>query len=401
MLSLEEAVRQILATASPLSSEEVLVRDASGRFLACDVESPINLPGFDNSAMDGYALCSADLAEASEEEPTRLKCVGEIPAGIASNVVVKRGECVRIFTGSPLPGGVDAVVMQEDTQKCSDPGVIHVLERVRPWENIRFAGEDLKQGSVISKSGGQIRSGHIGLMAACGRESVTVGRRPRVGLLATGSELVEPGKALAPGQIYESNRTLLSHLVEDAGGAPVLYPIVEDSLDQTCAALATAFSECDVVLTSGGVSVGDHDYVKPALEKLGGTVDFWKVAIRPGKPFVHGQVNGNHFFGLPGNPISTFVTFLLLVRPVLLRMQGGVELALATSRGVLAEGMSNRGNRRHFARVILASDGRVVSAGLQASHALSSLARANGLLELPPETSWEAGREVSVLRING
>ena len=147
--------------------------------------------------------------------------------------------------------------------------------------------------------------------------------------------------------------------------------------------------------------MGDHDYVKSALEKLGGTVDFWKVAIRPGKPFVHGQLNGNHFFGLPGNPISTFVTFLLLVRPMLVRMQGGLDFALSTSRGVLAEDMANRGNRRHFARVVLASDGTVISAGLQASHALSSLGLANGLLELPPETSWEAGREVNILRIDG
>lgn len=400
MLALEDALERILKKVSPLGAESVPLAGAAQRFTASEIKSPINLPGFDNSAMDGYAVCSADLKSASETEPISLSCVGEIPAGSACDLSFERGECVRIFTGSPLPPGADAVVMQEDTRLVAGAKTIEVLDRVRPWENVRFAGEDVKKDSIILGNGERIRSGHVALLAACGLGSVSVGRRPRVGLLATGSELVESGQSLNPGQIFESNRALLGQLVESAGGVAISYPIVPDDFKRTCDSLATAFHECDTVITSGGVSVGDHDLVKPALERLGGTVGFWKVAIRPGKPFIHGQLNGKHFFGLPGNPISTFVTFLLLVRPALVGMQGGSHLGLPTVRGILDEMMVNHGNRRHFARIILENDGRVRSAGLQASHALSSLALANGLLEIPPQTSWEQGREVEVLRVD-
>ncbi len=398
MLSLEEALGRILAGVTFLGAENVPLTRAADRFIASDIESPVNLPGFDNSAMDGYAVCSADLKTASEANLVELNCIAEIPAGASGSVLVKPGDCVRIFTGSPLPSGADAVVMQEDTRSISNSKTIQVLDTVRPWENVRFAGEDVKKDSVIARHGERIRSGHIALLAACGLGTVAVGRRPRVGLLATGSELVEPGQPLSPGQIFESNRTLLALLVEKSGGEAVVFPIVMDKFEQTCDALAAVFTECDVVITSGGVSVGDHDYVKPALENLGGTVDVWKVAIRPGKPFVYGQLNGKHLFGLPGNPISALVTFRLLVRPALLKMQGAAHMTLPTARGILGEAMINHGNRRHFARVILQGDGRVVSAGLQASHALSSLVSANGLLEIPPETSWDEGREVLVLR---
>lgn len=399
MLSLEEALGRILEKVSPLVAETIPLAGAARRFIASEINSPVSLPGFDNSAMDGYAVCSADLKTASEIEPVGLNCIGEIPAGSACELSVEPGNCIRIFTGSSLPPGADAVVMQEDTAPGADSNIVQVMDRVRPWENVRFAGEDVKKSSIIGRSGERIRSGHLALLAACGLESVAVGRRPRVGLLATGSELVEPGQSLNPGQIYESNRVLLGDLVESAGGIAIPYPIVNDDFKRTCEALAAAFRECDVVITSGGVSVGDHDFVRAALEQLGGTVGFWKVAIRPGKPFVHGQMSGKHFFGLPGNPISTFVTFLLLVRPALVRMQGGVCLGLPSTRGILGEAMFNRGGRRHFARIVLEDDGSVRSAGLQASHALSGLARANGLMEIPPETSWEPGRKVNVLRV--
>jgi molybdopterin molybdotransferase len=225
-----------------------------------------------------------------------------------------------------------------------------------------------------------------------------VGRQPKIGLVATGSELREAGQPLAPGQIFESNRAMLAPLVAQAGGVAQVYPLVTDTLDATRAALGKAFDECDLVITSGGVSVGEMDFVKAAFESLGGELQFWKVAIRPGKPFVFGQREGKFLFGLPGNPVSAFVTFLLLVRPALRCWQGAREVLLPRQPGVLGEPIANVGDRRHFVRVRVDGEGKVFSAGKQASHALASLAKANSLLAVPPDTTWPAGTNVSVWR---
>lgn len=397
MLPLEEATARILAKISPLAIEEIALSNSYRRIAARDIPSPINLPGFDNSAMDGYAVISKDLSHATESRPVKLECLGEMSAGGSASTTVTRGTCMRIFTGAPLPEGADAVVMQEETRRLDgDPGSVLVIDQVKPWENIRFSGEDVKVGSKILRTGDRIGSGQIAVAAACGVSLLKVGKHPKVGLLATGDELVEPGGTLAAGQIFESNRTTLSQLVTRAGGVAVSYPIVPDDLKKTCDALITASNECDVVVTSGAVSVGDRDHVKPAVEKLGGSLDFWRVSVRPGKPFVFGKVQGKHFFGLPGNPISSFVTFLLLVRPAILKLQGATQLRLPTARGVLSEPFENRGNRRHFARVAIDATGQVRSAGLQASHALSSLANANGLIDVPPDSVWKAGQVVAV-----
>ena len=292
--------------------------------------------------------------------------------------MVAAGDCVRLFTGSPLPAGADAVVRQEDTRPVAgETGSILVLAAPAIGQNIRRRGEDVRRGSLLLDPGTALRAGHLSLLSACGYGQVGVGRRPRIGLLASGSELREPGGLLAPGEIYESNRLALAALIHQAGGVTRLMPLVADSLAGTTTALAEAFGDCDAVVTCGGVSVGDLDFIKPAFEALGGRVEFWRVAMKPGRPFVFGRWSEKHLFGLPGNPVSALVTFLLLVRPALLRWQGATDTGLPAQPGVLGEEVNNPGDCRHFMRVSVDSARVVRSAGTQASHCLRSLAAAN------------------------
>jgi molybdopterin molybdotransferase len=396
MLEVEQAQQRILSTIEPLASESLSLRDAAGRVLARPTTAPISLPRFDNSAMDGYAVCAADVAGASADSPVPLRNLGAVAAGSALVPRVEPKTCVRVFTGSPLPVGADAVVMQEDTRVAGD--LIEVLDAVRPWESVRLAGEDVKQDTVIAQPGERISAARLALLGAMGIECLAVTRQPLIGILSTGNELVEAGRPLAPGEIYESNRAAIASLVVQAGGLARVLPLVRDTLAETRMALELAFAECDAVVTTGGASVGEHDFVKAAFESMGGLVEFWKVAMKPGKPFVFGRWQTKSLFGLPGNPVSAFVTFLLLVRPAILKMQGVAGGALPAHLATLAEEIHNRGDRRHFMRVVVDGRGNVRSAGLQASHALNSLAAANALLAVPPNTLWPAGRTVEVLR---
>ena len=396
MLTYEEALARVLDAMPSPKAEKVPVAEAAGRFLAEAVTSPLDLPPFDNSAMDGYAVRAADVATASVDKPVALRLVGQVGAGQVFQGSVGVQTCVRLFTGTPLPAGADAVVMQEDTR--ADGDTVLVLDRARPWENVRLRGEDVKAGAVIATTGTRLGAGHLNLLAAVGNASVRVTKRPRIALVSTGSELRPPGKPLAPGQIYESNRPMLGALLAECGAEVRAFPLVPDTLTRTRNALARASAECDAVVTTGGASVGKLDFVKAAFAELGGSQEFWKVAIKPGKPFIFGTLGGKFLFGLPGNPVSAFVTFLLLVRPALLRWQGASEVALPAHPGVLAEPLVNRGDRRHFVRVRVDGEGRVHSAGTQASHMLHSLAAANGLVEVPPGTTFAAGATVRVLR---
>ena len=400
MLQLEEARRRVLAAIEPLPAEAVPLSGAVGRVLAETILAPLDLPLFDNSAMDGYAVRAADLARARAEAPVALRLAGQVAAGETLAGGVSAGTCVRLFTGSPLPAEADAVVMQEDTRPSPDaPGQVLFLETVKPWENLRLRGEDVKRGSPLVQAGERLTAGAAGLLAAVGIREIRAGRRPVIGLLATGSELTEAGQPLAPGRIYESNRISLAPWLAEAGAVPRVFPLVRDTLAETRAALEQALAECDGVVTTGGVSVGELDFVKQAFVDLGGVMDFWKVAIKPGKPFVFGRCGGKFLFSLPGNPVSALVTFLLLARPALLRWQGAARVELPAMSGVLAEPLANRGDRRHFLRVIVDEQGGVRSAGAQASHFLSSLARANGLVEVPPATTLAEGTRVQVLRL--
>jgi len=401
VISLEEAQERILAAIQPLPAEEIPVQEALARYLAAPIHSPVDLPPADNSAMDGYAVRAADLAAATAAKPVTLRLIGGTRAGSAFAGDVEVGACVRIFTGAMLPRGADAVVMQEDVKLTEgQPVSIIFSEMVKPWENVRLRGEDIREKTLLAGAGEELTAQRLSLLAGAGIAAVRAGRCPVVGLLATGDELRETGSVLPPGMIYESNRTGLSALARQAGAIPKLYPLLADDLVLTKRALQAAFRECDVVVTSGGVSVGEMDWVKQAFKEMGGQLDFWTVAIRPGKPFAFGQHGEKLLFGLPGNPVSALVTFFLLTRPALLRLQGARELRPPMSWGALAEPLDNRGDRRHFARVLLDADGRVSSAGRQASHMLSSMAQANGLVDVPPGTTWPAGTLVAVLRWN-
>ena len=399
MLELEEAQAQISAALAPPTSEIIPLSDGAGRVLAERIQSPLDLPVFDNSAMDGYGVRAKDIASARPESPARLRLAGKVAAGEVFAGDVASGTCVRLFTGSPLPRGADAVVMQEDTRlDPSAAGEVLFLTAASPGENVRLSGEDVKRGALLVEAGKVLTVGRLSLLAAVGLMRVSVGRQPVVCLLASGSELRDAGQILAPGQIYESNRASLAALVRRAGAIPQVLPLVADTLAATRVALTEAFDQCDAVVTLGGVSVGEMDFIKSAFEEIGGQLQFWKVAIRPGRPFVFGRYRKKFLFGLPGNPVSAVVTCFLLVRPALLRWQGATDVSLPAHPGVLLESLANHGELRHFTRVKVDAAGRIRSAGRQASHLLSSMARANGLVDLPAHTTLAAGTVVPVLR---
>ena len=391
MIELEEARQRILDVISPVQGETIELSKIQGRILAENLIAPINLPTFDNSAMDGFAVRASETATGA-----RLRSIGEVAAGKVFEGEVREGECVRIFTGSPMPSGTNAVVMQEDTLVEGEK--VEITDGVKPFENVRLKGEDVKEGTAIGQSGELLTPGHVSLLGSCGIAEVLVSKQPTIGLLATGNELRESGATLASGEIFESNRQSIARLVENAGGKSHVYPLVSDTLGDTVKALKSAFTECDAVITSGGVSVGEHDYVKEAFEEIGGNLDFWKVRLKPGKPFVFGRLDDRYLYGLPGNPVSAFVTFLVLVRPGLLKMSGAINTQLPEHPAVLAASLVNQGNRRHFMRVFVDAKGQAYPVGMQASHAVSPLAKANGLIDVPPETTLEEGSIVMVLR---
>jgi len=399
MLELEDALERILAVLPGPRIEVVPLEAAAGRILNDTIHASVDLPLFDNSAMDGYAVRATDVATANENSAVRLRLEGRVETGGWFPGELTAGGCVRLFTGSPLPRGADAVVMQEDTRSdAAKPGEILVTAAAKPWENVRLKGEDVKQGAKLAEKGDRLTVSLMSLLAAAGVPRIGVGCRPVIGVVATGSELREPGLSLAPGQIYESNRIGLSALIQGSGAIPRVYPLVADCAAAVREGLELALSQCDAVVTSGGVSVGEMDFIKTVFEAAGGQLQFWRVAIKPGRPFVFGRYREKFLFGLPGNPVSALVTFLLLVRPALLRWQGAQDVRMPSHAGVLGTALANPGQRRHFMRVKVDRDGNVLSAGIQASHVLSSLATANGLVDVPPDVTLPAGKKVNVMR---
>jgi len=398
MLSLEQARELMLAAVRPLPSETVDLQEALGRFTAEALSSTVDLPPADNSAMDGYAVRAEDLALAASGAPVALRVIGTAPAGAVFDMVVERGTCARVFTGSTLPRGADVVVMQEDVQQnAEDPSSVVFVESAPLGENVRRRGEDVKTGALLLEAGEKLTAPRLSFLSAAGISAVRAGRRPIMGLVATGNELREPGQRLEAGAIYESNRVGLAALARQAGALPQIYPLVPDDLSATKAALDQALSECDVVISTGGVSVGEMDWVKAAFAAIGGQVDFWSVSMKPGKPVAFGRWKEKLFCGLPGNPVSALVTFLLLARPALLRLQGAREVLPWTIPATLCEPLANHAGRRHFMRVMLDERGGARSAGHQASHVLSAMARADGLVDVPPNTTLAAGTIVAII----
>jgi molybdopterin molybdotransferase len=388
----EKAREKIISTVAPLPATEVSLADALDRFAANDLFATIPLPPFDNSAMDGYAVVAN-----SAGKNARLKIVGEQPAGVSKNLSLSAGNAIRIFTGAPMPTGADAVVMQEETQREGDFVLIQA-EQISVGDFARKAGADLAVGQQILKRGDRLRPATLGLLASQGIESVRVGAQPRVAIVTTGDELAAPGQQLRPGEIFESNGLMLASLAAKTGTEVAMRRQCPDNFDTLCKALRDAVHQ-DAVIISGGVSVGEHDLVREALREIGAEIDLWRVAVKPGKPFLFGKRDRCLIFGLPGNPVSTFVTFLVFVRSALLRMMGASDLSLPRANARLTHEITGDETRPHYFRGQLA-DGAFTVIGRQESHAIFGLARANALLRVRPEARLSAGSNVEVLLIH-
>jgi molybdopterin molybdotransferase len=392
--SVEEALALLLSHARPVADvETVPLETALGRVLAAPVASAIDVPAWDNSAMDGYALRAADLTGATPRLPVSQR----IAAGAAGRPLAP-GTAARIFTGAPIPVGADTVVMQEACTADADHVIVN--QPPKPGANVRRAGEDIRAGSEVLGAGVLLGPAQLGLAASVGVAALTVRRRLRVALFCSGDELVMPGRPLGPGQIYNSNHYTAGALLRALGCEVVELGIVEDTLEATCAALARGAAAADLVLATGGVSVGEEDHVKPAVERLG-ALDLWKLAIRPGKPLAFGRLGATPFIGTPGNPVSLFVTFALLARPFILALQGRADPVPVPVRAVAAFDWPKPDKRREYARARLerGPDGAAVVRvhPSRSSAVLSSVAWANGLAVLPENQVLVAGDPVDFL----
>ncbi|GAB4181179.1 MAG: molybdopterin molybdotransferase MoeA [Rhodocyclaceae bacterium] len=390
MLSFEEALDRLTAAARPIAeTEEVDTVQACGRVIARTLRCAIDVPRCDMSMMDGYALACADVPAAG----ARLRVSQRIPAG-SVGLPLEAGCAARIFTGAPLPEGADAVVMQE---LCSHDGdTVSVNHTPHPGEWITRRGADIARGAELLAAGTRLGPQHVGLAASAGAASLAVVRRARVALFSTGSELVTPGEPLPEGAIYNSNRYMLHALLLRLGCAVTDYGIVPDRLDATRSALREAAAGADLILTSGGVSVGEEDHVRPAVEAEG-RLDLWRIAIKPGKPLAYGAVGDAAFIGLPGNPVSSFVTFVMLVRPWLLRTMGAAATAPRPLRLTAGFDWPRPDARREFLRCRRGPRGTVEIHPNQSSAVLSSTAWADGLVDNAPGCTIRCGDEVSFL----
>lgn len=400
MTTLDEALAAVLAQAQPLSVELVDLFNADGRVLRQDCISALQVPPQDNSAMDGYAVCAANITAVGVALPVSQR----IPAGQVGTAL-QPGTVARIFTGAPVPPGADAVLMQEDTEVLAD-GTVRFNAVPKLGQNIRRAGEDIAMNSAVLAAGSRLTPAAVGLAASIGMAELPVSRKPRVALFSTGDELVLPG-SVAPqdmraGSIYNSNRYFLCALLQRLGCEVVDGGILPDNLEQTQQALRAAAQDCDLVLSSAGVSVGEEDHVKPAVEQQG-ELNLWMISMKPGKPFAYGRVfrNGKdtsdgaaHFMGLPGNPVSSFITFLVLVRPFVLRLQGMQDVAPKAITVTAQFDWPKKEKRREFLRARHDGQGGLQLFGNQGSGVLTSTVWGDGIIDNPPLTPIARGDQV-------
>jgi molybdopterin molybdotransferase len=391
MISVREGQEHILAqVAVPVPPQVLPVTRALARVLAGDVEAPFDVPPADNSAVDGYAVGSADIPGAGTRE---LDVVGDLAAGAVFDGPLRAGQALRIMTGAPVPAGADTVYPQEVVERAGDRVRVGLIDK---GVNVRMRGEDVEAGGIVIERGTVLRPQEIGLITSLGIWQVSVHRRPRVALLSTGDEVVEPGTPRRAGQIYDANRFTLRGSVEQCGGDVLDLGIVPDARDELSARLREAAAMADVVLTSGGVSVGVYDLVKDVLAELG-TIDFWQVAMQPGRPLAFGRIGDTTFFGLPGNPVASLLAFMLFVRPALWKLGGRRRLFPPTWQARTLEPLRKRAGRREFKRGVLAyHDGawQVRTTGPQGSGILSSMVAGNCLIVLEEERGDVAAGEL-------
>ena len=392
LISITQALTQLTESASVVSQTQLVVLDdALDRVLAKDVRATINVPGFDNSAMDGYVI-NLQEQQLGRESALVFEITQRIPAGSVGDALAP-GCAARIFTGAPIPQGGNTVVMQEDCELIENSSKIKICRPLAYLENIRPAGNDIKSGDVVLKAGSKLQAQSIALAASLGVNVLEVFAKIKVGVFFTGDELIEPGEVLKPGQIFNSNRYALAAMLKRLDCNIVNLGIVDDTLDATCEALEELSAQCDLIITSGGVSVGEEDHVKPAVERLG-VLDLWRVKMKPGKPLAFGHVGKSAFIGLPGNPVSAMVTFLLFARPFIKKSQG-LSQYLNTTIKVQANFDWHRSKaRREFVRVRLDCSSAPIKANpyqKQGSDVLSSMVWADGLVEIPENTTFKQG----------
>ncbi|HEY4708464.1 MAG TPA: gephyrin-like molybdotransferase Glp [Thermodesulfobacteriota bacterium] len=397
MITVEEALETILKEIRPLGLESVPISSALDRVLGEDISARGNNPPWDNSAMDGYALKSADTEGASPEKPARLKVIYDLPAGQTPKGALSRGEAVRIMTGAPVPDGADAIVMVERTEAAD--GSVLIKTAARLGDHIRRSGEDFHAGEIVIKKGSLVRPAEVSMLATCGVPFVFVHKRPRVAVISTGDELCDLNEAPPMGKITNSNGYALAALVAASGAQAVQLGIARDNRESLKEKLALAMS-ADCIVSSGGVSVGDYDFVKDVLKELGSSMKFWKVAIKPGKPLAFGVIGGKPAFGLPGNPISSMVVFEQFVRPSLLKMSGRTALFRRTFAARLTKDIRIKPGRMNFLRAEFKADAAgftVTPLDGQGSGMISTMVRANSFIIAPQESEgFKAGEMVKV-----
>ena len=401
MIALEEAQAKVNRELGVLVPVDVPLSDALGMVLAETVAATENIPPFANTAMDGFAVRAADTVGASKDQPITLPVVGTIAAGSVAPRPLAAGEAMRIMTGAPLPEGADAIIMVELTRPAGFD--VDLLAEVPSGNHIRPAGDDIQTGAEIFHPGTLLGPGQLGVLASLGRRQVQAYRRPRVGVMSTGDELVEGPEPLKPGQIRDSNRLILLSLAREAGFVPVDLGLIRDDEKAIEAALRNGVATCDAVLTSGGVSMGDFDYVKAVLSRVG-DFSWMQVAIKPAKPLVFGLLDDVPVFGLPGNPVSSMVSFELFARPGLRRMMGRLDAERTRVQAVTTEPLKRHPDGKiHFSRVVVSEDAngfQVRSSGGQGSHQLMAMATANGLAILPDGDGVDVGAPVEVMLLD-
>lgn len=387
MISFHEARNKMLEGIKPLPSEKCPLADLLGRVQAQDITATFDIPPRDNSAMDGFAVITADIANATEQDPIILQVIEDVPAGRVATKSLKPGQAIRIMTGAQVPEGADTVIPVEETTVGILNTEVRMLEAGRRGANIRRQGEDVKAGQLLISQGTRLRPQEVGLIASLGLTEVMATKQPVVGILSSGNEIAAPGQPLKPGQIYDANRFSVAGQVKEAGARVNDYGIVPDDLNSIKDALNKASQECDIIITSGGVSVGDYDLMKQALSELG-SMNFWQVKQKPGKPLAFGHISGKPVIGLPGNPVSSMVVCDQYVRPLLLKMQGAANIFRGQVTAYSDQEIRKQPGRTEFLRAKVEwRDGayHAMLTGPQGSGILTSMVQADGLMILPEE----------------